>query len=375
MKKLFLFLVLSFGIPTNAQDFKPYKVKSGKITYEKLKYSTVSGYTWENGKETSYSKQVPYVAEQVVYYWDEFGDNAFEEIYQVSEFGGKLLPEKVKKAERLWIDEDRYYYNLEENKVSKDPYHLRIKCKNHFQYYQIKDSWIETLYMGAEKSGTKEILGKEADYYNISKYHDIYAWKGLVLKDESFSTRGLNGPRNTIKRAKVAVEIDTISEINKAFFNPIWLKREKLYNSLDENKIVELLDGRQDVLEQDDIIEGIEIQKNDILLFVTSKLTIGKMQVLEIDENNQLVIKYSLYSYNNSIDRSDSFKIKNNTTVNIDNPHYKKIAIKELDFKWNATNKPTLFSQNNISLLLLKPSRSKNFKIKPFKRKPKTQMD
>ena len=109
MKKLFLFLILSFVISVNAQDFKPYKVESGKITYKNLKYSTHSGYSNKNGVEKSYSKQVPYVAEQIIYYWDEFGDIAFEEIYQVSKFGGKLLTEKVKIAERLWVDEHRYY--------------------------------------------------------------------------------------------------------------------------------------------------------------------------------------------------------------------------------------------------------------------------
>ena len=369
MKIKILFLSLIVTLALQAQDFKPYKVKSGKITYENLKYSTVSGYSNKNGVETSYSKQVPYVAEQVIYYWDEFGDIAFEEIYQVSKFGGKLLPEKVKIAERLWVDEHRYYFNFKENKVSDDPYHLRIKCREHFQYYQIKDSWIETLYMGSEKSGTIEILGKQADYYNISNYQDIYAWKGLVLKDESFSTSGSNGPRNTIERAKVAVEIDTTLVINKDLFNPTWLKREKLYNNLDENKIVELLDGRQDILEQADNIYGIELQKNDIVLFVTSKLTIGKMQVLKIDENRQLIIKYSLYNNNNIIDWGNPFKIKNNTVVNIDNPHYKNVATEELDFKWNITNIVKLFPQNNISVFLLKPSRSKNLEIKKYVRK------
>ena len=368
MKKLFLFLVLGFVISTNAQNFKPYKVKSGKIVYEKLRYSTVSGYKWENGNETGYSKQVPYVAKQVVYYWDEFGDIAFEEIYQVSKFGGELLSEKVKIAERLWIDEHRYYYNFEENKVSDDPYHLRIKCKEHFQYYQIKDSWIETLYIGTEKSGTKEILGKQADYYKIDKFQDLYAWKGLVLKDESFSTRGSNGPRFNIERAKNAVEIDTVSKVSDTLFNPIWLKREKLYTSLDENKIVELLDGRKEVLEQADHINGIRIQKNDILLFVTSKLTIGKMQVLEIDKDNKLIVKYSLYSYNNVIDWGNPFRIKNNAVVNIDSPHVKDVAAEELDFQWSVTNKAILFPQNAVSLFLLKPSRTNNLKLKLYVR-------
>ena len=371
MKKILLFLVLSFAISTNAQEFKPYKVKSGKIIYEKFKYSTVSGYSNKNGVETSYSKQVPYVAKQVIYYWDEFGDIAFEEVYQVSKFGGELLPEKVKIAEQFWVDEHRYYFNIKENKVSDDPYRLRIKCKENFQYHQIKDSWVETLYMGTEKSGTKEFLGKETDYYKLDKFQDIYAWKGLVLKIESFYTNGSNGPRAGINCAKVVIEIDTLSKINNKLFNPIWLKREKLYSSLDENKIVELLDGRQEVLEQANNVKGIKLQKNDILLFVTSKLTIGKMQVLAIDKDNNLVVKYSLYSYNNVIDWGDPFRIKNNVGVNIDNPHLKDKAVEELDFKWSVTNKATLFPQNNISVFLLKASRTTALIIKKYRRKNK----
>ena len=368
MKKIIQYCVLVLAVSTYAQDFKPYKVKSGKIVYEKLKYSTRSVYKYENGVETGSSEQIPYVAEQVIYYWDEFGDIAFEEVYQVSKFGGKPLPEKVKIAERLWIDEHRYYYNFEENKVSDDPYHLRIKCKQNFQYYQIKDSWIETLYMGAESSEEKEVLGKKASYYRIDNYHDIYAWKGLVLKDESFSTRGSNGPRNTIERAKIAMEIDTTSVINQEIFKPIWLKREKLYNSLDENKIVEIVDGRQEVLEQADYIEGIQLQKNDILLFVTSKLTIGKMQVIAIDKDSLLTVKYILYSYGNVLDWGNPFRIKNNDVVNIDYPHGKDIAAEELDFKWSVTNKAKLYPQNAVSLFLLKPSRTNNLKLKPYVR-------
>ncbi len=366
MKIKLLFLSLVVTVAVKAQDFKPYKVKSGKITYENLKYSTVSGYSNKNGVETSYSKQVPYVAEQVIYYWDEFGDFAFEEVYQVSEFGGKLLPEKVKIAERLWVDEHRYYFNFEENKVSDDPYHLRIKCREHFQYYQIKDSWIETLYMGAEKSGTTEILGKQANYYNISRYNDVYAWRGLVLKDESFSTKGSNGPRNTIERAKVAVEIDTISAINKELFNPIWLKRERLYQSLNNQKIVELMDGRQDVLIQADNINGFSVRKNDILLFVTTKRAVGKLQVLDIDQNN-LTIKYQLYNNNGfELDSRDSYKIKDNSMVNMDNITYKKSDNTELDFKYE---KSIIIPQNNISVFLLKPSRTTTLEIPKYIRK------
>lgn len=365
MKKIIQYCFLTIAITIQAQDFKPYKVKSGKIIYENLRYSTVSGYSNNNGVETSYSKQVPHVDQQVIYYWDEFGDIAFEEVYQVSEFGGKLLPEKVKIAESLWVDEHRYYFSFEENRVSDDAYHLRIKCKENFQYYQIKDSWIETLYIGTEKFGTKELRGKQADYYKIDEFQDIYAWKGLVLKDESFATT-VKRERLHPVRSKVAIEIDTISEINKVVFNPIWLKREKLYNSLDNQKIVELFDGRQEVLEQADNTEGIEIKKNDILLFVTTKLNVGKLQILNIDQH-YLTIKYQLYETNGfEFDSRDSFKIKESTMVNMDNITYKKATTSELDFKYENS---TIVPQNNSSVFVLKPSRNSALEIKKYRRK------
>ena len=369
MKFYILFLSIIGTLAVQAQEFKPYKIESGKITYETLRYSTVSGYSNKNGVETSYSKQVPYVAEQVIYYWDEFGDIAFEEIYQVSKFGGELLPEKVKIAERLWIGEHRYYFNFEENKVSDDPYHLRIKCREHFQYYQVIGSWIETQYMGTETNETKEILGLESDYYRIDNYQDLYAWKGLVLKDESFSTSGLNGPRFNIERAKLAVEIDTISKIDQELFDPVWLKREQLYQSIDEAKINEITDGRHDLYVQADNEKGIQLQKNDILLFVTAKLNLGKMQVLNIDENQQLSIRYSIYDYGKEIVLRQDFKVENNSLVNLDNSNAECTDLKQSGFEWKVTKKANLFPSNNLTVALLKTSRTNTLKFKPFVRK------
>ncbi len=364
MKVLTTILLIFYTLYAQAQDFKPYKIQSGKIVYNKLRYSTRSVFKYENGVETGFSEQIPYIAEQVIYYWDEFGDVAFEETYQVSKFGGKPLPKKIKIAERLWLDEHRYYFNSKENKVNDDPYHLRIKCKENFQYYQIKNSWIETQYMGAEKSGTKDILGKETDYYKIDRFQDLYAWKGLILKNEDFAITK-KGERLYPERTKIAVEIDTSFKIKKKLFNPIWLKREKLYKSLNGNKITELLDARQDLLFQADNIKGFHIQKNDILLFVTTKLNIGKLQILAIDKNNILHIKYQLYNNGAEFDTRDAFKIKESTLVNMDNITYKNASETELDFKYENSK---IIPQNNIGIYLIKASRTEHLKLKPYAR-------
>ena len=367
MKKILQLCFLSITISSFSQVFKPYQVKSGKIEYQKLKYLTVSTYKWEKGVETGGVKQVPYVAEQVIYYWDEFGDIAFEEIYKVSKFGGELLSKKVKIAERLWLDEHRYYFNVEENKISVNPFHIRIKCKENFQYYQIKGSWVKTLYMGTEKSRTSEILEKQADYYRIDKYQDLFVWKRLVLKNESFSTT-IKGERLYPDRTKIAVGIDTTSIINQALFDPIWLKREKLYNSLNDGKIEEIVDTRQDLFEQVDNIEGIRIQRNDIILFVTKSNYLGKMQVLSIDESNKLSIKYSIYYFGKEVAINNLFEIKNNSIIDLDNSSVKTDEVSDLDFRWKNGKTANLFPLNNKSFLLLKASRTSSLKLKPHER-------
>ncbi len=362
IKKIVTLVILVYGTLLQAQDFKPYKVKSGKITYEKLKYSTHSGFSSINGVETSYSKQVPYVAEQVIYYWDEYGDIAFEETYKVSAFGGKLLPEKIKISECLWVNEHRYYFNVEKNKVSDDPFHLRIKCKENFQYYQIKDSWIETIYMGTEKTGTKEILEKEATYYRIDNYHDIYAWKGLVLKDESFFTSGSNGPRNKIDRAKVAVKIDTKTIIDKNIFNPKWLEKYLFYQKLDFNTIGGLLDTRQDLLRQAEE-NGLELKKGDIIIYVTSDTNLGKFQVLSTD-NYSLIIKYVNYnSIGEVVSQSNNLTIKNTFSCDLDQGVTYKNKIYRQDFKWSSLPNFTLFPYCNLGFYLIKSSRVKFNKV------------
>ena len=88
MKKtffIFFFLIYAFSY---TQEYKPYKLKSGKIEYELRKYKTHSHYTSENGEKSKWKESVPYVAEIIVYYWDDYGDKAFEESWEVADFAG-----------------------------------------------------------------------------------------------------------------------------------------------------------------------------------------------------------------------------------------------------------------------------------------------
>ncbi len=354
MRILFLLTALFITTISLAQDFKPYQIKSGKIEYEKIRYKMHVGFKSENGVETGFREIIPYVSEQVIYYWENFGDIAFEETYQISKFGGEALPGKIKIYEKLWTGEHRYYYNEEDNEVVDDPYYMRIKCRENFQYYQIVGSWLETNYMGVEKMGTAELLGEEAIHYRIDIGEDMFVWKGLVLKTEDYSFNGAGDKRYDIERSKIATTIDTVTEINPAVFDPLWLEREKLYASLDGPEISVLLDSNSEFLTQADNIKGVKVEKNNILLFVTSDLRLGKMQVLSIDSENQLKIKFMLYELDNStgVNRI-SFAIEDNSLCNIDNALFEIEKNNGVDFEWIVTKKSNLFPVNNIGIYLL----------------------
>ena len=138
------------------------------------------------------------------------------------------------------------------------------------------------------------------------------------------------------------------------------LKSDKLYQNLDGEKISELLDARPDLLTQADNIYGIQIQKNDIFLFVTTELKDGKLEILSIDEQIEMTIRYTLYDFNRAITKDqNSMVLDHNQLIDIDKESTKVLDSRELDFKWGDTENPTLFPQNNISLFLLKESRKK----------------
>ncbi len=359
MKKLLLLLLLLVSLSVQAQDFKPYKIKSGKIEYEKLKYSVHAGFKKDkDGVETSFREMVPYVAESVIFYWDDFGDKAFEETYKVSEFGGKALPEKVKMSETLWSGDHRYYYNVEKNQIDESFYDLKLECRENAEYYQKVDSWFKMKHRDVEKAGSATIAGKEADYYKIDSSEDYYLWKGLILKNEMYATNGKGTQRKDIDRAKVAVKIDTETKISDTIFEPTWLKRDQLFKSIDGNKISEYLDGKPGLLEQADNVNGIKIKKNDILFFVSTDLHLSKMMVLDINKENKLTIKFTLYDNTNyDFCTRDFYNLQNGSSVDFDNIDNGNEDAKQLDLKWENTDKSNLFPINNISLFLLKASR------------------
>jgi hypothetical protein len=217
---------------------------------------------------------------------------------------------------------------------------------------------LKTKYRDAEKTGTATIADKEADCYKIDNSEDYYLWNGLILKNDMYATNRKGTERKDIDRAKVAVKIDTETKIADEIFDPAWLKRDKLFKSIDGNKISEYLDGKPEPLEQADNVNGIKIQKNDILFFVSTDLRLSKMMVLDINKENKLTVRFTLYDNTNyDFCTRDFFYVQNGTSVDFDNIDNGNEDAKQLDLKWENTDKSNLFPINNISLFLLKASR------------------
>ena len=348
---LFTFFLQVFSIPIYAQDYKPYKVKSGKIEYELKKYASKSHYSNINGVENYASKQVPYVAEIVNYYWDEYGDVAFEESYQVAKFGGDPISKK-KISERLWHGDHRYYYDFEEDRLVDDPNHIRIECRDRFQYYQIMNSWVETIYMGAKKTDTVKILGKETALYKINTSHDIYVWKGLVLKDESFSTKK-DGKRLVIEREKIATKIDTGLVFDQRMFNSSRLKKDLYFKNIDKDAINNLLDGEPNRIIQ--IQEtGIKITEGDLIIYVTSNAHIGKFKVLEIQPNSLTIAYVTFDDYGEVLNQSSNLTINNTFSCNLDEGTTNETKMYQQDFKYNSLIKSNLFPYPTLGFYLVK---------------------
>lgn len=220
-----VFVILwSFG-SLQAQEFHPYKVRSGKITFEKRKYSLQTKLHIDSHGNMSGSRNNPsYVEEEVTYYWDNYGDVAYEVAYKVSEFGGKILPQRVKQYEMLWKGNHRYYYDVKKKKVSDDPYHTRKKCLKTGIIYEVVGC-LSVMYPKASVLGEESVSEKRVKHYKESESYDFYVWNGIILREINYSTKKKNGEYKRFEpdREKIAVNIEIDTKVDKSVFNPHWL--------------------------------------------------------------------------------------------------------------------------------------------------------
>jgi len=229
MKKTIGFFMILGCVWLYAQAFHPYKVKSGKIMYEKLKYSIHTKMKVDSKGHMQGSRElVPYVAERTTYYWDDYGNVAFEESWQVSKFGGKPLEKPVKKYEQLWKGDKRYYHSIKVNRTSIDPWHERNACFKDEKLCEMS-GWLEILYYPHfDKRGSDTIAGKSVDVYKVDEGTDLYVWKQIVLRDALYSEKKKSGKyvRSDIDSEKVATKVETDIALPHSIFNPKWVQEK-----------------------------------------------------------------------------------------------------------------------------------------------------
>lgn len=207
-----------------ADSFHPYAVKSGKITYEKRKYSIHTSLHIDANNHVEGARTTPYyVEEKVEYYWNDYGNVAFERSFLVSQFGGEKLTKPLLKYEMLWKEDKRYYYNAKKDKVSVDPYYMRIECLKAGRFFEVS-GWVKVLYPVATLKGKVEVAGKMAKHYVIDAYEDLYLWQGIVLRQMDYSTSP-KGERMDPDREKIAVSIEVNNTIDDTTFAPQWLEK------------------------------------------------------------------------------------------------------------------------------------------------------
>ncbi|MBD3792405.1 MAG: hypothetical protein IE918_09765 [Campylobacterales bacterium] len=217
-------LILSTLIGTlSAQPFHQYKVKSGKIVYEHKKFIVKNNIKITNGTEEFVREVIPYTAMRTTYYWDNYGDIAYEEAWRVSTGLNETLPEPKKEYEMLWKDNARYYYKVSKNKVSRDDWYERKLCEPMASKLDDRGCF-GVLYPQMTDGGEALIAGNATHTYVNGINADLFLWKGLKLKELNYSTNNSGTERYDLNNETVAVKIDTNSTIDPTLFSPAWLE-------------------------------------------------------------------------------------------------------------------------------------------------------
>lgn len=220
-------ILISTGLLV-ASVFHPYGVKSGKITFEQRRYGIHTTLHIDSHNHIQGSRSNPYyVEEEIVYYWDDYGDVAFEEAYKLAGFGGKSLPKRVKKYEKLWKGSHRYYYDVKKKHVSDDPYYTRAACIQAGKLCEVA-GWFKVLYPQAQELGAESVAWKMATHYRESAYSDYYLYNGLVLREMNYSTKQKNGKevRFEPETERIAIKVEEDVRPNPSIFKPQWLKEK-----------------------------------------------------------------------------------------------------------------------------------------------------
>jgi len=206
-----------------AEEFHPYQVKSGKIVFVKRKYMTKTHLHIDTNNHVTGQKLRSYfITDEIDYYWDAYGDLAYEVDYKLTDAFGKKLPKKIKYYEKLWKGNSKYFYKVKTGKVSKDPWHVKQECLSNGNFCKLS-GWLKVLYPKLEKRGEVGVTGKKTVRYRIDSFSDLLVWKGIVLDDISYSTTP-KGKRIEKESERKAIKVMT-GKLIPSTFDPKWMKK------------------------------------------------------------------------------------------------------------------------------------------------------
>ena len=353
MKKHLFISFMLLCAATFAQDYKPYKIKSGKIEYEIWRYKTSSHYSNHNGQKKKWKEAVPYAAEIIEFYWDDFGDKTFEQSWIVADPQGREVP-KTPDYEMLTTNGKRYYFNYQENTYREDPDYVRKECMERANFYQLTGSWVKTVYGGYAK-GEQSVLGKKCSNYQANEVLDLCVWEGVPLKEMTYKT-DRDGKRQFKETTKIAVSVQTGEIFDPMMFEPRRLQPDPDFIKLNMDDVMTMIDKNQNRLIPIDE-SGREIQEGDIILYVTSGYRLGKMQIKKIDGNTVHIRLVTFDSTGALYNSMSELPVKSGFACDLDNGTISDKRLYNRDFILKTANTPVLKSFPGCEFYLVKASR------------------
>jgi hypothetical protein len=213
---------------------------------------------------------------------------------------------------------------------------------------------VKAAYGGIEK-GNAMILGRNVVHYQANVTMDIYTWKGLSLRTDTFETTH-EGKRLRTESTRIATDIVTGLVFDSMMFDPVRIEQDNDFARLNMDDIGEIIDGEPNKIRQIDE-SGYEIREGDVILYVTSDYRLGKLKVLKTNKKS-LNIKFVTYdSVGNVFRQSGNLSVKNNYTCDLDGGTASENRMYRQDFRYKNNKKPDLIPFQNLGFYLIRASR------------------
>lgn len=218
-------LVVLFAFASQAQKYRKYPYKSGKVEY------LLSGNT--TGKQITY--------------WDQYGYNEVTIEETTTKMFGQTI---VENSTTLILGNDQYEWNNTDDRVFKMSNPIAETWEeNGYDDDDVQEFSIETMKaLGYEKVGTETIQGKKCDLY--TGMGKIWVWEGLPLKTEI----KLLGTVSIIE----AKDIDTNCKVPSSVFD-LPANREVVENmDFDTDSHQQHSESENEEIDPEELKEGVE---------------------------------------------------------------------------------------------------------------------